>query len=486
MAGLDFQVGRGEIHALVGENGAGKSTLMQVLSGRLVPEEGEVSILGRRMPKGSPKAAIEAGLGMVYQHFKLAPSLTVVENLLLGRQMNSFRLKLDDLAQKVEALGKEYKLEVPPHTQVWKLSMGERQRVEILRLLLYDARVLVFDEPTTILTPQETLDLVKALRFMRDQGRSVVFISHKLEEVLDLADRITILRQGRAVTTLNRGEADKESLAGLMIAGEWEQVSYRAGQGQRDEHAPLLELEDVSVRDDQGILRLKDLDLSLRPGEILGVAGVAGNGQRELADVCCGARTAEKGSVKVKGRDLTNKGPFAYIKAGVGYVPEDRHTDGSIGILNLMENLMLKGVLDRRFKRGPWLDWPAGKKHTESLILEYDIRPPDPKATAGSLSGGNLQKLLLARELDQKPKILVAAYPLRGLDLASASFVEKVLRNHADQGGAVLLISEDASQMLNIADRFVVLFRGSTKGPFGNGELNPTQIGLLMAGEELK
>lgn len=484
LAGLDFQAAAGEIHALVGENGAGKSTLMSVLAGRLVPDEGSISLGGKTMPPGSPKAAIKAGLGMVYQHFKLIPSLSVAENLLLGWQHGGLKLNRTQLEERISELGRRFNLEVSPKAKLWQLSMGERQRVEILRLLLLDAKVLVFDEPTTILTPLETKDLFQALKKMRDQGRTVIFISHKLDEVLDLADSITVLRRGKRVETLERNCADEDTLARLMMAADWQPLSYDVKQASESAEPPLFKLQGVSAKDDQGLLRLADIDLELPPGQILGVAGVAGNGQPELAEICSGAKKPCQGSITLMGQELAGYGPHRFTAAGVGYVPEDRQHDGSIASLNLVENMLLKHYRGREFGRGLWLDWAAAQQFTSAMIQKYDIRPAAPQATAESLSGGNLQKLLLARELAKKPKLLIAAYPLRGLDLASANFVEKTLRNYADQGGAVLLISEDLEYLRNISDRIMVLFRGRNMGVFANRELDLDRVGLLMAGRE--
>ncbi len=482
--GVDFRVGQGEIHALLGENGAGKSTLMQVLSGRLVPEEGRVRLSGESIKLGSPKAAINRGIGMVYQRFKLVPSLTVAENLLLGREMGKLRLNTAALAGRIAGLSQRFNLPVDPAAKIWRLSMGERQRVEILRLLLFQARILILDEPTTILTPIETVDLFAALKQLREDGCSIIFISHKLDEVLELSDKISILNRGRMKATLKREEADKNSLARLMIASDWEPDTVRL-RAPRCGPAlePAIELKGVGAEDEQGIVKLEKVDLTINCGEILGVAGVAGNGQRELAEICCGVRKPEQGRVVVKGRDLTGRGPARFIEAGVGFVPEDRHGSGCVVDLNLTENLMLKDYRAARFQQGLWLNWKAARKRAEELIENYDVRPPDPEARAGALSGGNLQKLLLARELSRDPKLIVAAYPLRGLDLASAGFVQSVLSKHRDQGGAVLFIGEDLDSLLEVADRVAVLFRGRIMGLFDNEGLDPRELGLLMAGE---
>ncbi len=482
--GVDFAVAQGEIHALLGENGAGKSTLMQVLSGRLVPEDGRVELFGRRLKLGSPKSAIAAGVGMVYQHIKLVPSLTVAENMLLGRQRNRLKLNTKDIAARLDELGRRYELAVEPEVKVWRLSLGERQRVEILRLLLFEARILVLDEPTTILTALETVDLFKALKHLRDQGRSIIFISHKLDEVMHLADRITVLNRGRRVTTIDAAETDKQSLARLMIASDWTPTPLRRKQPSIDRaEPPILKITDLSVQDDMGLTRLDGANLEVRAGEVMGVAGVAGNGQRELAEACTGVRAPQGGRIEVGGKDLTGLDSGAFIEAGVGFVPEDRQGAGCVTGLNLVENLMLKDYRAERFQRGIWLDWTKARLQAEELIEAYDIRPPDPLAKAGALSGGNLQKLLLARELNRKPKLIVAAYPLRGLDLASASFVQQVLNRHRDEGGAVLFIGEDLDSLLEVSDRVAVLFRGKIMGVFPNDNLSPEKLGLLMAGE---
>ncbi len=483
--GVDFTVRRGEIHALLGENGAGKSTLMAVLAGRLVPEQGQVRLLGRRLPPGSPRAALQAGVGMVYQHFKLAPALTVAENLMLGRDRGRLRLGLGEISRRIEELGKRFDLPVDPSAKLWQLSLGEWQRAEIIRLLLWEARVLVLDEPTTILTALETEKLFAALQQLRDQGRSVIFISHKLDEVMQLADRVTVLARGRRKATLEAADTDKRSLARLMMDSSLNLAPRTSTAVDTSlPSRPVLVLEGLQVRDERGQIRLDDVSLELSPGEIVGVAGVAGNGQRELAEVCCGLRVPERGVVKVGGRDLTGQGPEGFIAAGVGFVPEDRQTAGAVPEFSLVENLMLKDYQAERFRQGIWIDWAKARHEARRLIKEYDIRPPDPDASAGALSGGNLQKLLLARELSRKPALIVAAYPLRGLDMASAGFVQAALQRYRDQGGSVLFIGEDLDALLEVADRLVVLFRGKVMGRFLNRGLSSEQLGLLMAGEQ--
>ena len=483
--GVDFRVGQGEIQALLGENGAGKSTLMQVLSGRLVPEEGRVRLFGQSIKLGSPKAAIAAGVGMVYQRFKLVPSLSVAENLLLGRDTGRLGLKLGRISERIRELSQRFNLPVDPAAKIWQLSMGERQRVEILRLLLFQARILILDEPTTILTPIETKDLFAALKQLKADGHSIVFISHKLDEVLELSDRISILNRGRMKATIERQGADKKTLARLMIASDWEPDAIRMGPSTCDMTvAPAISLKGIKAHDDQGLTKLDGIDLAIYCGEILGVAGVAGNGQRELAEVCCGVRKPFAGTVAIGDHNMTGQGPAEFIRAGVGFVPEDRHGAGCVVGLNLTENLMLKDYRAARFQKGLWLNWNAARTQAEELIKDYNIRPPDPLAKAGSLSGGNLQKLLLARELSRHPKLIVAAYPLRGLDLASAGFVQSVLSKHRDQGGAVLFIGEDLDSLLEVADRVAVLFRGQIMGIFPNQGLDPRRLGLMMAGEK--
>lgn len=481
----DFIVGQSEIHALLGENGAGKSTLMSILAGRLTPDAGVVRLFGRRLKPGSPKAAIEAGLGMVYQHLKLVPSLTVTENLLLGRDRGKFKAEASALSDRVVELGEKFGLPVDPAAPVWRLSLGERQRVEILRLLLFEAKVLVLDEPTAILTPLETKELFKALKNLREMGRSIVFISHKMDEVMELSDRVTVLNRGKDTARMEIKDATKQDLARLMIASDWEppKIITKPPDEARLRH-PVVELQKVTVKDALGVTRLDRVDLNIYPGEVLGVAGVAGNGQRELAEVCTGSLNPSQGRIVMAGKDMTQAGPAEFIAAGVGFVPEDRHGSGCVTGLNLIENLLLKDYRADRFSKGQWINWKAAKQNATDLIKAYDVRPPDPLARAGALSGGNLQKLLLARELSRKPKLVVAAYPLRGLDLASAGFVQQVLNRHRDDGGAVLFIGEDLDSLLEASDRVVVLFRGRIMGIFPNRNLSPEKLGLLMAGDE--
>ncbi len=481
---VDFEVRTGEIHALLGENGAGKSTLMSVLSGRLTPDSGYMRILGKTIPPGQPRASIKAGVGMVYQHFQLAGALTVAENLLLGRNRGSLGLQVKEISKRILELGKEYDLPVDPGAKLWQLSLGEWQRVEIIRLLLSDSKVLILDEPTTILTGIETEKLFAALKLLRDQGRAVVFISHKMDEVMELAGRVTVLAHGRNKACVETRDSDKKSLARLMMDTDLDVSGLSCDPPKIPAGGHnALELSGLRACCDRGQVRLDGVDLTIAPGEVLGVAGVAGNGQRELAEVCCGLRQPTAGTVTINGNPLTGKEPRKFIDAGVGFVPEDRQESGSVRDFNLVENLMLKDYQADRFRQGIWLNWTKARREAAELLKEYDVRPPNPNAEAGALSGGNLQKLLLARELNRKPALIVAAYPLRGLDLASASFVQAALRRFRDQGGSVLFIGEDLDALLEVSDRVVVLFRGKIMGEFCNEGLNVEELGLLMAGE---
>jgi ABC-type uncharacterized transport system ATPase subunit len=482
---VDFEVALGEIHALLGENGAGKSTLMSVLSGRLTPDEGSVHIMGRSLPLGMPRASIKAGVGMVYQHFKLAAALSVAENLLLGKNQGSWRLGVNQISQKVLELGEEFDLPVDPAAKLWQLSLGEWQRVEIIRLLLSQANILVLDEPTTILTGLETQKLFAALKRLKGQGKAVVFISHKLDEVLGLTDKVTVLTRGTNKACVESECTDKAALARLMIDSDYEISSVKNREPvSPGNKPPVLQLKGLTACCERGTTRLDAMDLMINPGEVLGVAGVAGNGQRELTEVCCGLRQPSGGSISINGKDLTGKEPRHFIEAGVGFVPEDRQEAGSVGLFNLVENLMLKDYQEPRFQKGIWLNWGKARDEAKELIKKYDVRPPDPDASAGSLSGGNLQKLLLAREVSRHPALIVAAYPLRGLDLASASFVQSSLGKFRDQGGSVMFIGEDLDALLEISDRMVVLFRGRIMGEFINQGLSMEKLGLLMAGED--
>ena len=479
---VDFEAAAGEVHALLGENGAGKSTLSNILTGLYRPDEGEIFLHGRQVEFHSPRDALDAGVSMVHQHFRLVERFTVAENVLLGdhrREGRAFRLRSRATERRVAELGERYGLAVDPRANVWQLSVGEQQRVEILKALYLDARILILDEPTAVLTPQEAEVLFGTLREMAADGRTIVFISHKLHEVKAVSDRVTVLRAGRNVATVNAAEATPRSLAELMVGrGLGEGVRAEA----REPGEVLLALEDVWADGDRGGSAVKGVSLSVRAREIVAVAGVAGNGQRELAEAIAGIRPATKGSVRVAGKIPRPGDPRAAIAAGVAYVPEDRLGTGLAPSVSIASNLALKSYRKPPASTGPLLRLRRIQARALELIKRYRIAAPGPQAPVRLLSGGNLQKVVLAREFSGQPKVLVAASPTRGLDVGAIESVHTYLHEAAANGVGVLLLSEDLDEILTLADRIAVLYEGRVAGETPRAEANVEEIGLLMAG----
>ena len=476
---VDFEAREGEVHALLGENGAGKTTLADVLSGLYVPDAGEIRLYGRRVRFRSPRDAIDAGVGMAHQHFRLVETFTVAENVILGETRgDGRRLLINQRAVErfVRELAESYHMPVDPRARIWQLSVGERQRVEILKALYREARILILDEPTSVLTPQEAEELFSTLRLLVDEGRTVIFISHKLREVKAVSDRVTILRAGRALATLETAGSTEASLASLMVGRDIETVR-RERRPALQEHA-ALEVSGLCVDGDRGTPVVHGVDLTVRPGEIVAVAGVAGNGQRELEEAIAGLRQPTAGSIVVDGRRLQGGDPREAIEAGVAYVPEDRMGTGVAAGLSVTANVWLKSY--RHGSAGPLLRLGRMRRRTADLMHAYDIRAPGPDTKAGRLSGGNLQKLVLAREFSGGPKVLVASSPTRGLDVAALEAVHAGLIEAAEHGVGILLVSGDLDEILALNDRVVVLYEGRLS-EVQTGE-SVQEIGLRMAG----
>lgn len=476
---VDLDVRAGEIHALLGENGAGKSTLMKILAGSYTPDSGTIRIDGELADLRSPLDALAAGIGMVYQHFMLVEPMTVLDNFLLGLRgaqvvPNRARLRAD-----LTALAQRYNLDVSLDARIWQLSVGEQQRVEILRLLHRGANILILDEPTAVLTPPEAEQLGLALRQMTAQGRSVILITHKLDEVMTYADRVTVLRAGKNVTTLDINATNPTELARLMLGREMVSVA-------RTEQAPgdtiALRVRGVTAQGDRGLTALEDVRFDMHTGEILGIAGVAGNGQRELAEVLTGLRTAQAGQVVVNDVDVTNHTPRDLIKHGVGHVPEDRLRMGSIALLPVSDNLILKNYRQAPLSRGPLLSFGAIKQYAVDLVRRFNVAAPGVEVLIGALSGGNIQKVILAREISTAPVVIVAAQPTRGLDVGAAEAIHRLLLEQRAQGTAILLISEDLDELLLLSDRVLVLHGGRVMGTVATRDADVDALGLMMAG----
>ena len=477
---VTFALRKGEVHALLGENGAGKSTLMNVLSGLYSPDSGAILINGKQVVFHSPRDAIVAGVGMVHQHFMLVDSMTVAENIILGLRNVGLILNTSEIEQEITRIGKQYGLPVNPRLKVWQLSVGEQQRVEIIKQLYRGADILILDEPTAVLTPQETEALFATLREMTADGKSIIFISHKLDEVLSIADRITVLRAGKWVATVSAAGMTKPECASLMVGRE---VLFTLEKPPAQIGEERLAITDLEALNDKGLLALHRLSLSVHSGEIVGIAGVAGNGQKELAETICGLRPAERGTVLVSSSTVTGGPPILVIEAGVAYVPEDRSATGSAPHLSVAENLALKSYRRQNIGRGIFLSRGEMRRQAENLIADYDISTPGPDTQARLLSGGNLQKVILAREISQHPQVTIAASPTRGLDVGATENVRNILLEERSQGAAILLISEDLDEVMALSDRIAVLFEGQIVGMVPADEADREEIGLMMAGE---
>jgi simple sugar transport system ATP-binding protein len=481
---VDFEAVRGEVHALLGENGAGKSTLSNVITGLYRPDEGEMAIDGERVEFRSPRDALTAGIFMVHQHFRLVTPFTVAENVLLGHHDagdRSIRTNPRAVEARVAELSQRYRMPVDPRARIWQLSVGEQQRVEILKALFRDARILILDEPTAVLTPQESEVLFETLRQMAAEGRTIIFISHKLDEVLAVADRITVLRDAKADGTVAAADTTTRDLARMMVGRE---VVFTRKNETHDRAGTdiVLELRGVSARGDRGHEALRDVDLEVHAGEIVGVAGVAGNGQRELAGVITGARTRSGGSVTVCGSALRGGDPREAIHLGIAHVPEDRLGTGLASSLPISDNLVLKSYRRPPMASPPFLRRRRIDENAAELMERFDVRAPGPSTPTRLLSGGNVQKVLLAREFSCDPKVLVAASPTRGLDVGAIETVRSLILDAARRGVGVLLISEDLDEILALSDRIAVMFDGRVAGVVDAEGADVEEIGLLMAG----
>jgi ABC-type uncharacterized transport system ATPase subunit len=472
------------VHALLGENGAGKTTLSNILTGLYRPDEGEIVLFGEPVEFNSPRDALDAGIAMVHQHFRLVSPFTVAENVVLGDHRDigrTFVLHPRAIERRVAELSRRYGLAVDPRARIWQLSLGEQQRVEILKALYKDARILILDEPTAVLTPQEADALFETIRAMADDGRTVIFISHKLHEVKAVADRVTVLRRGRSIATVPTGDATPRSLAGLMVGRE---IELGRQDGRREIGEACIELEGVSADGDRGVAAVREVTLGVARGEIVAIAGVAGNGQRELAETIAGMRAPTSGTIRVAGRTLPGGDPREAIGAGIAYVPEDRLGTGVAPGLSIANNVVLKSYRRPPASRGPFLLTRKIRDLAQHMIERYDVRTSGPDIPAWQLSGGNLQKIVLAREFSGQPIVLVAASPTRGLDVAGIETVHAYLRDAAAHGVGVLLISEDLDEILTLADRVIVMYEGAVVGERDASTATVEELGLLMAGGE--
>jgi general nucleoside transport system ATP-binding protein len=479
---VSFDVVPGEVHALLGENGAGKSTLMRQLYGMYQPDSGEIVLDGSPVVFRSPADAIRAGIGMIHQHFMLVPTLTVAQNIALGER--SSRWPLADtgrVARRVAELALEYGLKVDPEAYVWQLSVGEQQRVEIVKALYKGAGLIILDEPTAVLTPQEVDDLFATLRLMVKEGHSLVFISHKLGEVMAISDRITVLRDGRVIGTRKASEVDRSELVRMMVGREMAELEPRPLEAGEER----LKIQGLHAIGDRGTEALRGIDLAIRSGEIVGLAGVSGNGQRELAECLAGMREASAGEILFEGRDISAASLDERVCAGMAYVPEERMRDGAIGEFSVKENVFLHDHASRDFRKGIFLRFSKMQAHAAALVREFAVKTPGLDTPLKTLSGGNIQKLILARELSRRPSLLVAAQPTRGVDVGSTWYIHQRLLEQRESGTAILLISEDLDEITSLSDRIAVIYEGKIVGVVKRGEAGIEEIGLMMGGVSL-
>ncbi len=471
---VNFEVRKGEIHGLLGENGAGKTTLMNILFGLYQPDEGEIFFEGKKVEFRCPKDAISAGIGMVHQHFMLVPKMTVLQNLILGYKTPSDPLIDENWVEKrVDKLSGKYGISIPLYEKIMNLSVGEEQRVEILKALFRDVKLLILDEPTAVLTPPEVQSLFSALRSMTEEGLTVIFITHKLKEALSITDRITVLRRGKNVGTVETEKTNERELAKMMVGRE---VVMRVEKPPVDVGDEVLKVRDLWVKDDRGLFAVRGVTFTVREGEIFGIAGVSGNGQRELEEAIAGIRKVHRGSIFLGEKDITNSS----CKAEIAYIPEDRIGVGLAASLSVMENLMLKDF--KKYRRGFSLDFDKMERVAEKLIEEFSVKTPSIHAPAGTLSGGNIQRLILAREFSRNPRVIIASQPTRGLDIAGIEYVRNRLLESARKGCAILLISEDLDEIFQLSDRIAVMYEGEIKRVFSREEADYETVGYLMAG----
>jgi simple sugar transport system ATP-binding protein len=477
---VDFDLRRGEVHALLGENGAGKSTLMSILYGLYHPDEGEIRIDGQPVRIGSPREAIDRGIGMVHQHFMLIPVMTVAENIVLAEEPTKAGVMLDfaTARRRVDDIAKQFNFAINPDARIENISVGQQQRVEILKALYRRADILILDEPTAVLTPQEAGELFGILKGLQREGMSIIFISHKLNEVLEIADRITVLRRGKKIETLPAAGATEQGLASLMVGRD---VLLRVDKKQAAPGEPLLEVEDLHVLDDRELPAVRGVSFQVRGGEIVGIAGVDGNGQTELIEALTGLRTAQSGRFSVAGRELTRAGTHTILDAGVGHIPEDRQRRGLVLEFSLAENIALHDFDRPPNSRFGWLRPGRLVERAKALLKAFDVRGGGPQTPARALSGGNQQKVVVAREVENDPVVLIAAQPTRGLDVGAIEFVHRRLVEERDEGRAVLLLSLELDEVLSLSDRILVMYEGELVAEYAP-DVTEEELGVAMLG----
>ncbi|ANF96144.1 ABC transporter ATP-binding protein [Paenibacillus bovis] len=481
---ISLKLQKGEIHALLGENGAGKSTLMNIVFGLYQPDEGSIEIDGKPVIIDGPNRAIELGIGMVHQHFKLVQPFTVTENIILGSEpRKGARINYRKATEEIRKLSEQYGLRVDPNAKIHDISVGMQQRVEILKTLYRGADILIFDEPTAVLTPQEISELMEIMQRLIQEGKSIILITHKLKEIMQIADTVTIIRRGKVIDTVKKTETTPQELAEKMVGRN---VSFKVDKKAAEPGEVVMQMQNILSKNKDGMAVLNSLNLQVRAGEILGIAGVDGNGQTELIEALTGLRHVDGGKVTLHGKDITNLTPRKVTESGVAHIPEDRHKHGLVLDFSVSENMVLETYYKAPYNKNGFLQYDEVDKKATRLVEAFDVRTPSIHTMARSLSGGNQQKAIIAREIDKNPELLVAAQPTRGLDVGAIEFVQKQLIAQRDQGKAVLLISFELDEIMNVSDRIAVIYEGQIVGEVLPEQTNDQELGLMMAGSTVK
>ncbi|WP_455442142.1 ABC transporter ATP-binding protein [Streptococcus parasanguinis] len=481
---INLQLRKGEIHALLGENGAGKSTLMNMLAGLLEPTSGDIVVNGKTVNLDSPSKAASLGIGMVHQHFMLVEAFTVAENIILGSETTKHGvLDLKKASQDILELSKKYGLAVDPNAKVEDISVGAQQRVEILKTLYRGADILIFDEPTAVLTPAEIEELMTIMKNLANEGKSIILITHKLDEIRAVSDRVTVIRRGKSIETVEIGGATNQDLAEMMVGRS---VSFKTEKGPSEPKEVVLSIENLVVNENRGVPAVKNLSLELRAGEVVGIAGIDGNGQSELIQAITGLRKVKSGSIKIKGKDVVGLRPRQITEMNVGHVPEDRHRDGLVLDMMISENIALQTYYKEPLSKNGILNYPNITSYAKKLMEEFDVRAASEVVPAKALSGGNQQKAIIAREIDRDPDLLIVSQPTRGLDVGAIEYIHKRLIQERDNGKAVLVVSFELDEILNVSDRIAVIHDGKIQGIVTPETTNKQELGILMAGGKVK
>ncbi|HLS10345.1 ABC transporter ATP-binding protein [Lentibacillus sp.] len=479
---ITLQLKKGEIHALLGENGAGKSTLMNVLFGLYQPEKGEIRVNGKQVNITDPNVANDLGIGMVHQHFMLVEPFTVTQNIILGNEPTKFgKINLRKAEQEVQELSDRYGLRVDPKAKIRDISVGMQQRVEILKTLYRGAEVLIFDEPTAVLTPQEITELMQIMNALTAEGKSIILITHKLKEIMEISERCTVIRKGKGIDTVNVADTSVTELASLMVGRD---ISFEIDKKLAEPKETVLNIQNLRVKDARKVDMVKGMDLDVRAGEIVGIAGVDGNGQSELVEAITGLRKSESGKILLRDKDITNLSPRKVTESGIGHIPQDRHKYGLVLDYTIGENMVLQTYYKKPYSKYTTLNNKEIYKKANALIDEYDVRTPSAYTKARALSGGNQQKAIIGREIDRSPDLLIAAQPTRGLDVGAIEFIHQRLIEERDKGRAVLLISFELDEIMDLSDRIAVMFDGKNVAEVKPEETDENELGLLMAGSK--